>query len=33
MLDRLSAARAWGVLFVRFVLGLMFFQGVWWRAS
>ena len=23
--------RAWGVLFARLVLGLMFFQGAWWR--
>jgi len=25
------ARRAWGVLFARLVLGLMFFQGAWWR--
>ena len=23
--------RAWGVLFARLILGLMFFQGAWWR--
>lgn len=23
--------RAWGTLFARLVLGLMFFQGAWWR--
>ena len=23
--------RAWGILFARLVLGLIFFQGAWWR--
>ncbi len=30
-MDRLGSSRAWGVLFARLVLGLMFFQGAWWR--
>jgi len=30
-MDRLGPSRAWGVLFARLVLGLMFFQGAWWR--
>jgi len=29
--NRLGPSRAWGVLFARLVLGLMFFQGAWWR--
>ena len=30
-MNRLGPSRAWGVLFARLVLGLMFFQGAWWR--
>ena len=30
-MDRLGPSAAWGVLFARLVLGLMFFQGAWWR--
>ena len=26
-----ATRRAWGMLFARLVLGLMFFQGAWWR--
>lgn len=26
-----TTRRAWGVLFARLALGLMFFQGAWWR--
>lgn len=29
--DETAGRRAWGVLFARVVLGLMFFQGAWWR--
>ena len=29
--DGLTGRRAWGVLFARLVLGLMFCQGAWWR--
>lgn len=29
--DAATLPRAWGVLFSRLVLGLMFFQGAWWR--
>jgi hypothetical protein len=29
--DKLGHSRARGILFVRFVLGLMFFQGAVWR--
>jgi uncharacterized membrane protein YphA (DoxX/SURF4 family) len=29
--DKLGHSRAWGILFVRLVLGLMFFQGAVWR--
>lgn len=30
-MDDTTVRRAWGVLFARLVLGLMFFQGAWWR--
>lgn len=30
-MDMKETNRAWGVLFARLVLGLMFFQGAWWR--
>lgn len=30
-MDRLGPSRGWGVLFARLVLGLVFFQGAWWR--
>jgi uncharacterized membrane protein YphA (DoxX/SURF4 family) len=30
-MERLGTSRAWGALFARLVLGLMFFQGAWWR--
>ncbi|MDA0329431.1 MAG: DoxX family protein [Gemmatimonadetes bacterium] len=30
-MERLGPSRAWGVLFARLVLGLMFFQGALWR--
>lgn len=30
-MDRLGPSRAWGILFARLVLGLMFFQGALWR--
>ena len=30
-MNELGPSRAWGVLFARLVLGLIFFQGAWWR--
>ncbi|MEM7414774.1 MAG: hypothetical protein AAF389_04700 [Gemmatimonadota bacterium] len=30
-MDQTEASRAWGVLFARVVLGLLFFQGAFWR--
>lgn len=30
-MDRVRTGQAWGVLFARLVLGLMFFQGALWR--
>ncbi|MBT8489118.1 MAG: hypothetical protein HKN72_14810 [Gemmatimonadetes bacterium] len=30
-MDETTKRRAWGVLLARLVLGLMFFQGAWWR--
>lgn len=30
-MQEFRSERAWGVLFARLVLGLMFFQGAWWR--
>ncbi len=30
-MNELGRSRAWGVLFARLVLGLIFFQGAWWR--
>lgn len=30
-MEREQIGRAWGALFARLVLGLMFFQGAWWR--